>query len=209
VVIVASVVSLVIRFRHADGVQRQQIRWIAWAAAMVTVIYVAVLTASISSPWGKDAPPLLSFFQNVALLSFCLVPLAIGVAVLKYRLYEIDRLVSRTTTYLLVSGLLVGAYLALVALGSHLASGSSPLTVAIATLVVAAAFRPLLRRIQATVDKQFNRERYDAGRTIDAFAKQLPEVVDNQVVADRLVSAIRVSLQPARVNIWINERESS
>ncbi len=205
IVIIVSVVSIVVRFRHADGVQRQQIRWIAWAAASVTVIYTVVLAASISSPWGEDAPPVLQFFQNVALLSFCLVPVAIGVAVLKYRLYEIDRLVSRTTSYLLVSGLVVGAYLALVAVGSNLAPGSESLTVAIATLVVAAAFRPLLRRIQGAVDRQFNRERYDAERTIESFAKQLPEVVDNQVVADRLVSAVQASLQPTRVTLWMSE----
>ncbi len=204
--IIVSVVSLVIRFRHADGMQRQQIRWIAWAAATVTAIYVVVLAASLNSLWGEGAPPVLRFFQNVALLSFCLVPVAIGVAVLKYRLYEIDRLVSRTTSYLLVSGVLVGAYLAVVTLGSHMASGSSSLTVTIATLAVAAAFRPLLRRTQASVDKRFNRERYNAVRTVDLFAKQLREVVDNQVVADRLASAVQGSLQPTQVTLWMSER---
>lgn len=205
---IASVASLVIRFRQAGAVEREQIRWIAWAAATVAVIYTATLAASFDSPWGEGAGPVLYAMQAVALLSFALVPLAIGVAVLKYRLYDIDRIISRTTSYAVVTGLVLATYVLIVALGSRLLPDSSSLAVAAATLAAAGLFRPLLKRVQASVDKRFNRERYNATRAVDAFGKQLREVVDADAVAGSLSLAVHQTLEPGHVRLWLRDSGS-
>lgn len=202
---IASAASLVIRFRRAGAVEREQVRWIVWAAAFVAVIFTVTLVASFDSPWGEGAGPLLSVMQTGAVLSFALIPLAIGVAVLKYHLYEIDRIISRTTSYAVVTGLVLATYVSIVALGSRLLPDSSTLAVVAATLAAAALFRPLLRRVQASVDKRFNRERYNASRTVDAFGKKLREVVDTDTVADSLSLAVHQTLEPGQVGLWLRD----
>lgn len=202
-VIGVSVFSLVLRFRGATSVEREQIRWIAWAATTIGVLYTITLLASIQYDWGgPDAPPLLSALQNLALLSFCLLPLSIGVAVLKYRLYDIDRIISRTTSYGVVTGLLATTYGVVVALVTRLVPDSSSLAVAAATLLTAAAFRPLLRRVQTGVDRRFNRERYDGVRTVEQFASDLRRIVDPDAVISDLRSVVTHTLQPSVVRVW-------
>ena len=198
-----SVASFVIRFRRASPVERQQIRWIAWAAATVGVVYTVTLLLSLSSPWGKDAPPALQALQNVALLSFALIPLSIGVAVLKYRLYDIDRVISRTTSYAIVTGLLVATYGIVVTLLGRLVPDSSSLAVAAATLAAAATFRPLLHRVQSAVDRRFNRARYNSVQTVEMFASQLRQVVDPDTVADDLLEVVSETMEPTDVGLWI------
>lgn len=204
VVIGISVFSLVLRFRRASPVEREQIRWIAWAASTIGVLYSITLLTSIRYDWGPQAPPLIAALQSLALLSFCLLPLSICVAVLKYRLYDIQRIISRTTSYGVVTGLLLATYGVVVALVSRLVPDSSSLAVAAATLAAAAAFRPLLRRVQGVVDRRFNRERYDAVKTVEQFATDLRQVVQPDVVIDDLRSVVAHTLQPSVIRVWTN-----
>ena len=205
VFMIVSAVSLIVRYRRAGMVEREQIRWLAWAAGTVTAIYTVTLLLSINSPWASDTSTPIGLLQALSLASFALVPLSIGVAVLKYRLYEIDRLISRTTSYTIVTGLVLGTFGAVIALGSRLLPASSTLTVATATLTAVAAFRPLLKRVQAIVDKRFNRERYNAALTLDAFGERLRDVVDTETVADSLMAAVGVTLAPSHATLWLRD----
>jgi hypothetical protein len=164
---VAAVVSLVLRFRASRGVERQQLRWVAAGAAGA----VAGLLPNILVGLGI-APRVNAVVVYPAVLC---VPVTVAVAVLRYRLWDLDRLVSRTVTYTLVSGLLVLPYLLILPAATRLAAGSGSLAVAALTLAAAALFSPLRRRVQGGVDRRFNRRRYDAARTIEAFAIRLRE----------------------------------
>ncbi len=129
--------------------------------------------------------------------------MCVGVAILRYRLYEIDRLVSRTLSYVILSAALVGVYAGIVTLGTRVLPFSSSVGVAASTLVAAALFNPLRRRVQGAVDRRFNRPRYDAEATVAAFAARLRDEVDLAAVSDQLVEAVCRSVQPALVSIWI------
>ncbi len=145
-----------------------------------------------------------------ALFSLILAfPICIGIAILKYRLYDIDRLISRTLSYLIVTGLLVGVYVGLVALTTHALPLSSPIGVAASTLTVAALFNPVRRRAQRLVDRRFNRARYDADATIAAFTSALRNEIDLDSVQRDLVDTVYRSVQPAHVAIWIRSSASS
>jgi len=133
------------------------------------------------------------------------LPVAIGVAILRYRLYDIDRIVSRTVGYGVVTGLLVGVYVGLVTGVSRLTPGGSSLAVAASTLAVAALFQPVRRRVQSVVDRRFNRSRYDAARTIDAYSARLREQVDLDSVHRDLLAVVRGTMQPASVGLWLRE----
>jgi hypothetical protein len=127
------------------------------------------------------------------------------VGILKYRLYEIDRIISRTLAYALVTGLLVGVYAGLVLLATHVLALASPVAVAASTL--AAAFSPLRRRVQRVVDRRFNRARYDADKTVTAFAARLNDAVDLDTVRDDLSGVVHQALEPAHVSVWISHRD--
>jgi hypothetical protein len=131
------------------------------------------------------------------------VPVAVAVAVLRYRLWDLDRLISRTLTYTLVTALLVVPYLLIVPAAGHLAAGSGSLAVAAATLAVAAVFSPLRRRVQDVVDRRFNRRRYDAARTLDAFAARLRDQVDLDALEGELLAVVDQTMQPARTTLWL------
>jgi hypothetical protein len=135
------------------------------------------------------------------------VPVSVAVAVLRYRLWDLDRLVSRTVTYALVTALLVIPYLLILPATSQLASGSGSLAVAGATLAVAALFQPLRRRVQGLVDRRFNRRRYDAARTVDGFAARLRDQVDLDAVAGELLAVVDQTMQPARASLWLRPPE--
>jgi len=135
------------------------------------------------------------------------IPLACAVAVLKYRLYEIDRIISRTLAYAIITGLLVGVYAGLVLLTTQGFRIQTPAAVAASTLAAAALFSPLRRRVQLSVDRRFNRARYDADQTVAAFAARLKDAVDLDSVRDDLAGVVHQALQPAHVSVWISRRD--
>jgi hypothetical protein len=134
------------------------------------------------------------------------VPAAVAVAVLRYRLYDIDRVLSRTLAYAIVTGLLAGIYAGLVLLATQVLRFSSPVAVAAATLAAAALFNPIRRRVQHAVDRRFNRARYDADRTVAAFAARLKDAVDLDAVRGDLATVVQTALEPAHVSVWISRR---
>ena len=131
------------------------------------------------------------------------IPLACAVAILKYRLYEIDRIISRTLAYAIVTGLLVGVYAGLVLLATQVLQFHSTVAVAASTLVAAALFTPLRSRVQRPVDRRFNRTRYDADRTVSAFAARLKDAVDQDAVQADLLGVVQRSLEPAHATVWV------
>jgi hypothetical protein len=187
--------SLVVRFRRAGAVERQQLRWVALAAAMASL---AALTVPVALRTGA-----LVLFEWAVGFCATVLPLAIGAAILRYRLYDLDRIISRTLAYGLLTLLLGGAYAgAVLGLGQLLGHDRS-LVVAMATLALAAAFQPARRRVQQVVDQRFNRRRYDAARTIEAFAARLRQQVDLQVLTAELLAVVNHTMQPARVSLWL------
>jgi hypothetical protein len=139
---------------------------------------------------------------DVLVLGTAALPAGMGVAILKYRLYEIDRIISRTLAYAIVTGLLVGVYAGLVLLATQVLSVSSPVAVAASTLAVAALFAPVRRRVQGVVDRRFNRVRYDGDRTVEAFAARLQDAVDLDTVRADLAGVVSRALEPAHVTVW-------
>jgi hypothetical protein len=194
--ILAGTVSLVVRFRHARGIERQQLRWVALAASLTGMAMgaVAVLVAA-----GE-----VNLAGWVAVLCLVLLPLATGAAILRYRLYDLDRIISRTVAYGLLTLLLGGGYAAVVlGLGQLLGRRSPSLVVAGATLAVAAMFQPARRRVQAVVDRRFNRRRYDAARTIQAFSARLRQQVDLDALTSELLAVVEEAVQPTQASLWL------
>ena len=192
-------VCVVLRFRSSKGVERQQLRWVAAGVAGA----VGLMVIGVPSGLGF-APNWISYLVFPALL---LPPVAVGVAVLRYRLYDLDRIISRTLTYGLLTVLLGLGYAgAVLGLGRLLPEGSS-LVVAAATLAVAALFQPLRRRIQAVVDRRFNRRRYDAVRTVDEFAARLRDQVDLDALHGELLAVVDQTMQPTRASLWLRAPE--
>jgi hypothetical protein len=142
---------------------------------------------------------------SLGIVAVLALPVSMGVAILKYRLYDIDRLISRTLAYAIVTGLLIGVYAGVVALAGA-ASFSSPVEVAAATLTAAALFNPLRRRVQKVVDRRFNRARYDADHTVAAFAAR-QDTIDLDSVRDDLAGVVHRALEPAHVSLWISPRD--
>jgi hypothetical protein len=193
--------SLLVRFRRARGVERQQLRWLAVAATVLAATVLAVTTGVLAST-GNEV--LLGWVSAVVL---GLMPLATGAAILRYRLYDLDRIISRTVAYGLLTILLGLGYAAVVlGLGRLLPRQSSSLAVATATLAVAAAFQPARRRLQRAVDRRFNRRRYDAAETIAAFATRLREQVDLDALEAELLAVADQTMQPARASLWLRPR---
>jgi hypothetical protein len=182
----AALLCVVLRFRASRRVERQQLRWIAAGA---TVAVIGLLLGSFSS--------------GVTYLAVVAVPVAVAVAVLRYRLWDLDRLVSRTVTYTAVTALLVLPYLLILPAATRLAAGSGSLAVAALTLAAAAAFAPLRRRVQALVDRRFNRHRYDAARTVERFAARLRDQVDLDAVRAELLVVVDQTVQPSQASLWL------
>jgi len=181
----------VLSWRHAAGERRQQLKWLASGAAIA--VFSILLAVLLGSP--------------VPLVGLAALPAGIGVGILKYRLYDIDRIISRTLAYAIVTGLLVGVYAGLVLVAIRMLSFHTPVAVAAATLAAAALFNPLRRRVQRAVDRRFNRARYDADKTVAAFAAQLKDAVDLDAVRDDLASVVQKALEPAHVSLWISQRD--
>jgi hypothetical protein len=187
----------VLSWRRATGERRQQLKWLMSGAA-VTVVGLAGIFGFNSSP-SLLIPEIASFFASFAL------PAAISVAILKYRLYEIDRIISRTLAYAIVTGLLIGVYAGVVLLATRVLSFHGPVAVAVSTLAAAALFSPLRRRVQQAVDRRFNRARYDADKTVAAFAARLKDAVELDAVCDDLARAVHQALEPAQISVWISQ----
>jgi hypothetical protein len=198
-VLLCSVARQLLNWRRSSGERRQQLKWLASGLVVgVSGLIVSLLTG------GSTAPGEL-LVSNIAMVGIAALPVSIGLAILKYRLYDIDRLISRTVGYAIVTGLLVGVYAGLVLLATQVLSISSPVSVAAATLAAAALFSPLRRRVQRVVDRRFNRARYDADRTVAAFAARLQDAVDLDTVRADLAAVVHRSLEPAHVSVWISK----
>ena len=207
---VASAASLVVRFRRAGQVEREQVKWLAAAAGVSAVIYFVDLCLGVIAGPGPE-PAWRLMIDNVFVLSLGLIPAAIGIAVLRYRLYEIDVIIRRTLVYAALVSVLALLYLAGV-FGIQTAvrsvSGQSgTLAVTVSTLLVAAAFQPLRARIRRAVDHRFYRSRYDAARTLEEFSGRLREQVDIETVSGEVVGVVRQTLQPAHVSLWLRSPE--
>jgi hypothetical protein len=193
--------SLVVRFRRAHGVERQQLRWVALAAALMVLAGPIVLV-----PVVLESPILVDWASAVWVV---VLPVAVGAAVLRYRLYDLDRIVSRTVAYGLLTLLLGGGY-AVVVLGlGQLLKRDSPLVVAAATLAVAAVFQPARRRVQAVVDRRFNRRRHDTTRIIEAFGTRLRDQVDLDTLTTDLLGVVDQTMQPTQTSLWLRSQEAA
>jgi hypothetical protein len=196
---VAAMVSLVVRFRRSRGEERLQLKWFTYAGALLPVVLVGDFLPAAAGD--------VLFAVGISLL-----PVAAGIAILRYRLYEIDRLINRTLVYGLVTVLLAGVYAGLVLVGGQLsggvADGTPSWAVAGATLAVAALFQPARRRVQRLVDRRFNRARYDATRTVESFSARLRDEVDLDTLSAELLAVVDQTVQPTRVALWLRPSTS-
>jgi hypothetical protein len=198
VLILAAMASLVLRFRRADSTRRRQLTWFLYA----TVVICSVLV--IDGVLGVLPGGVIGAVVNA--VSYGLLPVAVGIAIFRYRLFEIDRIVSRTVSYGLLTAGLIALYLLVVALLRPLLeplAGSSSLAVAASTLAVAAVFNPARRRLQGAVDRRFDRARYDAARAVDAFATRLRSQVDLDEITTGLCDTVTATVAPGRVAVWL------
>ncbi len=196
-----SVLSLFLRFRRADREQRQQIKWLTWAGALAVVMLVA-------NTLGYDLVGE-TVANTLIMLGVLSLPLATGIAILRYRLYDIDLLINRTIVYGALTATLVAAYFAGVTLLQWLFRAltgqeqQAQLAIVASTLVIAALFNPLRRRIQAFIDRRFYRRKYDAAKTLDAFSARLRDETDLGKLGDDLTGVVREAVQPAHVSLWL------
>jgi hypothetical protein len=199
--VVVGAASLVVRFRRAWGVERQQLRWVAWAAGLAVLGAVVALGGL-----AVGATAVVSWTISTC---FAVLPVALGAAILRYRLYDLDRIISRTLAYGLLTLLLAGGY-AVVVLGlGQLLGQDSSLVVAAATLAVAGLFQPARRRVQAAVDRRFNRRRHDAAQTIEGFAVRLRDQVDLDALHTELLAVVDQTMQPTQASLWLRQGPSN
>jgi hypothetical protein len=192
--------SAVLRYRRSAGEERLQLKWFAWAVAVSLALIFALLPVSSMSRTGQLA------YDMAIVAGFGLaLPVAIGVAVLKYRLYAIDKIISRTVSYALVTGLVVGVYIGCVALLTRVLPVRGSVGVAVSVLAAAALFNPLRRRVQSLVDRRFDRARYDAERVVAQFSVQLRDQVDLDVLGEGLLGVVDDVLAPAHLSLWMRE----
>jgi hypothetical protein len=192
----ASLAGQAASWRRSSGERRQQLKWLMAGSAAAGIglgIGLVAGTRTIGGVLGTAIP-----------LAF---PLCIGVAVLRYRLFDIDRVISRTLAYAVLTGLLVGVYAGIVLLATQVLKVHSTVAVAVATLAAAALFNPVRRRVQTIVDRRFNRARYDADRIIAAFAARLQDAVDLAAVRADLASSVQQALEPAHISVWVQAGE--
>jgi hypothetical protein len=202
--------ALVIRYRRADALDRAQLRWVALGGAAFLVIYI--VTLPLPSTLGtSDHSATANLITAVSQAAFGALPIAIGYAILRHRLYDIDVVVNRALVYGALTATLVGMYLGSVLLLQLLLggiTGDSGLAVAGSTLAVAALFRPARARIQAAVDRRFFRRKYDAQRTLEAFSSRLRDEVDLRALSSELNTVVRETLQPAHLSLWLRAPEA-
>ena len=197
--LLARVIQMAVSYRRSAGERRQQLKWLAGGAAVSAAGGVLTLTTS-------GAAGVLGYAGELGVAALAALPVGMGVAILRFRLYEIDRIISRTLSYAIVTGLLIGVYAGLVLLATEVLTVKSPVAVAAATLAAAALFAPVRRRVQRLVDRRFNRARYDADRTVEAFAGRLKDAVDLAAVQDDLAGVVQTVLEPVHLSLWLSER---
>jgi hypothetical protein len=206
VVIFSSVASLVVRFRRSRGEERQQMKWLTYSVA--ALFGMILLTNSLDAD-----SPLYSVVDNLTALVFAGMPVAVGIAVLKYRLYDIDRLVNRTLVYGPLTATLVALYFggvaAMQAIFVALTGQQSTLAIVASTLVIAALFNPVRRRIQSLIDRRFYRKKYDARKTLEAFSAKLRDETDLEALNNELVGVVRETMQPAHASLWLRSAGTS
>jgi hypothetical protein len=195
-----SLAGQVASYRRSSGERRQQLKWLmgGFAAALAGLV-LGITLGQATGFW--------SVVGHVAILAILAVPVSMGVAILKYRLYDIDRVLSRTLAYAVVTGLLIGVYAGLVLLAQQVLRLNSPVAVAASTLAAAALFNPVRRRVQHAVDRRFNRARYDADEMVVAFAARLQDAVDLDAVRADLAGVVQAALEPAHLTVWTAPRE--
>jgi hypothetical protein len=198
VVAVAIMLSFIARqvlsWRTATGERRQQLKWLACGGAITLVTFAVGIQFSSTSA-----------ASDILTTGLVALPVSIGVGILKYRLYDIDRIISRTLAYAIITGLLVGVYAGLVLLTTEVFGFRTPVAVAASTLAAAALFSPLRQRVQRLVDRRFNRVRYDAERIVAAFEARLAGAVDLDTVRTDLAAAVHLALEPAHVSVWVSK----
>jgi hypothetical protein len=195
-----SVASMVTRFRRARGAERQQLKWFTYAAVLSVLLFLIFILT------GLDTQTPSPLGAVIAALWLMAIPVAIGVALLRYHLFDIDRLINRTLVYGLLTAILGLVYVGGVVVFSQVlnpASGDTELAVAASTLVVAALFQPLRRRFQAAVDRRFNRQRYDAARTVEAFSARLRDEIDLDTLSAELLAVVDQTVQPTHASLWL------
>jgi hypothetical protein len=200
--IAAAVASLIVRFRRARGVERQQMKWLVYA------LFVLAMTFGASATLFLGGQPS-ALAEIAAALAVLLIPLAVAIAILRYRLYDVDLLIKRTVVYGVTTAAIAATfYLGIVALQGMLRplTSSSELAVAASTLVSFALFQPIRRRVQNAVDRRFDRSRYDASRTLDSFAERLRDEVDLDALSADLVAAVNRTMAPSHASVWLRER---
>ena len=193
VIALSFVAHQVLSWRRATGQRRQQLKWLAFGAAIT--IGLGLLAANFTS----------GIVSEILSTGTAALPVSIGIGILKYRLYDIDRIISRTLAYAIVTGLLVGVYAGLVLLATEVLRFSSPVAVAASTLVAAALFNPVRRQVQHAVDRRFNRARYDAERMVKTFAARLQDAVDPDTVRADLTGVVHTALEPTHVSVWLDK----
>jgi len=191
-----SLAGQALSFRRSSGIRRQQLKWLL-AGSAVALVGIALGILLRGLPWLSGA---------FGAIGFLAVPVSIGVAVLRYRLFDIDRIVSRTLAYAIVTGLLVGVYAGLVLLTTEVFGFHTPVAVAASTLAAAALFTPVRRRVQRLVDRRFNRARYDAETIVAAFADRLKDAVNLDAARDDLATTVHQALEPAHLSVWVSPR---
>lgn len=206
----ASALSLVMRYRRSGDEQREQIKWIASSALAVVVVYMVMLVLSLLSwtdRFGEGNPPWLHLLQYAAVTSLTAIPIAVGFAVLKYRLYDIDILINRALVYGTLTISLIALYFGAIVLlqGAFVAltGEKSTLAVVASTLAIAALFNPLRRRVQSFVDRRFYRRKYDAAKTLEAFSAGLRDETDLEALGGELVGVVSDTMHPAHVSLWL------
>jgi hypothetical protein len=193
---------LLLSWRRASIVRRQQLKWLLTGCA----IALATGVISVVSGLFPQTPAAVQAAADlISDLGFAALAVCVGMAILRYRLYDIDRIISRTLAYAIVTGLLVGLYAGLVLLATRVLSFHTPVAVAASTLAAAALFNPLRQRVQRAVDRRFNRARYDADQTVATFAARLKDAVDLDSVRDDLAAVVDQALEPAHVSVWISQ----
>jgi hypothetical protein len=200
--VLAAAVSLIVRYVRSAGVERKQIKWLAYAGALM---FLALVTVTV----GSTFDPIQAVAGILFLVAIAALPVAVGMAVLRYRLYEIDRLISRTVSYALVVGLLAAVFLGAVTLATVVLPAQSDLAIAASTLTVAALFNPMRKRVQGWVDRRFNRSRYDAQRVMDEFTDSLQDRVDPDGVVDGWISVVSKTMEPSSVSVWVKNPDKS
>jgi hypothetical protein len=210
--ILISALSLVLRYRRSDAEEREQIKWLAFAASFVGVTYLSAMIVGIFfvpelfSSGGKT-PVLSLLIPGIMLMSFAGIPIAIGFAVLRYRLYDIDVVINRTLVYGPLTATLVALYFGGIVVLQRvfvlLTGQQSTLAVVASTLAIAALFNPLRRRIQGFIDRRYYRSKYDARMTLEAFSVKLRDETDLQTLNNDLVGVVRETMQPAHVSVWL------